>query len=69
MKIKAYALINTEWKDWKWNNPFQQCPFEARGCPVVFPLAIFDNLKEARAFDKIGKRKEIKIKQVEIKIS
>ncbi len=65
--IKAYCLYNTEWKDWGWNNPLQQLPFSYKNEDVIFPLAIFETLKEARHFYKCGNRKEIKIIKCEIK--
>jgi hypothetical protein len=68
--LKAYALINSAWKEWGWNNQFQQLPFSYRNGTniVIYPLAIFETLKEARYFNKFGRRKEMKIKQIEIKV-
>ena len=66
-KIKAWAVINKNWKEDDWKNPFFESQLSVRQLDV-YTYAIFEKRKEAIEFNNLGKRKGDKIVQVEIKI-
>ena len=67
MKIKAWAVINKNWKEHDWEDTLFESQLFVRGLDV-YAYAIFNKRKDAIAFNNLGKRKEDKVVRVEIKI-